>query len=194
MATGAAIQPSRTAARSSRSARTPSLMLDALSIGRSGASRRAPPGQPEARRAAGAERYRREEHDPVGARHVVDDATEPWADRPADSVPDAERAVDHAEAAPAEEVRGHRGDDRAARAKTETEDQRVRHQPADARIALERQQRQRAGGGAPERERRRQRAADAGVDRGPRARRAGARSPGRPRRGWQSPRASRTSR
>src|SRR5438093_11321733 len=102
MATGPAIQPSRTAARSSRSARTPSLRLDALSIGRSGASRRAPPGQPEASRAAGAERYGREEHDPVGARHVLDDAAEAWADRPADSLPAADRPVGPAAAAPAD--------------------------------------------------------------------------------------------
>src|SRR5437879_766994 len=136
MATGAVIQPSRSAARSSRSARTPSLMLDALSIGYSGASRRAPPGQPKARRAAHAERHRREEHDPVRARRIVDDATKPRANRAADPVPDAERAVDQAEATPAEQIRRHRGDDRAAGAEAETEDQRVRHQPSHTRVAL----------------------------------------------------------
>src|SRR5881628_1374081 len=160
MAWGAVIQPSRTAARNSLSARTPSLMLDALSIARSGSSRHAPSRQPKARRAARTEHHRRQEHDPVGTRHVVDDATEPGTDRAADAVPDAERAVDQAEATPTEKVRRHRGDDRAAGAEAQAEDERVRDQPPDARIALERQQGERAPGATPERNRRRQRAAE----------------------------------
>src|SRR5438093_11794489 len=160
MPPGAAIQPSRAAARSSRSGRTPSLMLDPVSTACSAPSRRAPSGQPETCGPQGAEDHRREEHDPVRAHDIVDDTSEPWADRATEAVAEIERAVDHAEASAAEEVGRHRGDDRAAGAEAEPEEERVGDQPAGARIGLQRQQRQRAPGGAPERRRRRESTAE----------------------------------
>src|SRR3989442_16044481 len=101
MPPGAATQPSRAATRNSRSERTPSFMLDPVSTACSGPSRRAPPGQPEARGPQGAEDHRGEEHHPVRAHDVVDDPAEPRADRTPEAVAGVERAGYHDGAAAA---------------------------------------------------------------------------------------------
>src|SRR6266581_9346282 len=137
MPSAAAIQPSRTATRSSRSERTPSGMLDPVRTACSGPSRHAPTGQPEARGPQDAEGDRGEEHDAVRAQDVVDDAAEPRADGAAQAVAEAQRAIDHAEAAPAEEVGGHRGDDGSARAEAQAEQEGICDQPSRAPVALE---------------------------------------------------------
>src|SRR5207249_9304683 len=77
--------------------------------------------EPEARRAHRAERNGDQEGHPIAPGEVVDGAAEPGPEGAAETVADAEDAVDDTEAPPLEELGGHRGDDRAAGAEAEAE-------------------------------------------------------------------------
>src|SRR5262245_38153802 len=87
--------------------------------------RRRPAQRPERGAANQVRDDRRDEREPIAAGHVEDPSGTPRTDGRADAGTDRDHAQDGSEVRPRKEIRGFRGDGRAARAPREAEEARV---------------------------------------------------------------------